>query len=142
MPRYTITSMRIKQILAKDCYSLRESVLRPGQPKENWTFKEDDNKKTLHLGMEHDGEIIAIVSLLPEEKEGSKYRLRGMAVQEEFRGQGIGQQLLVALLEKTGESVWCTARKQVQGFYSKNSFEVFGDEFTMNDMPHVFMQKV
>jgi len=28
----------------------------------------------------------------------------------------------------------------VQDFYLKNGFEIFGDEFVMNDMPHVTMK--
>ena len=90
--------------------------------------------------MKDDDEIVAIVSLLPEEKEGCPWRLRGMAVKEELRGQGVGQQLLLALFEQAHSSIWCAARKRVAEFYLKNGFEIFGDEFTMNDMPHVYMR--
>ena len=134
--------MLIQRVTAEECYGLRESILRPGQPKENWTFDADGDFKTIHLAMKDGEEIIAIVSLLPEEKKGNPWRLRGMAVKESLRGQGIGHQLLVALLAIVDEPVWCTARKNVQGFYIKNGFEIFGEEFTMNDMPHVFMRRV
>jgi len=63
-----------------------------------------------------------------------------MAVKHKLRGQGVGKQLLVALLAKVDGGVWCTARKNVQDFYLKNGFEIFGDEFVMNDMPHVTMK--
>lgn len=132
--------MLVERVTAEDCYGLRESVLRPGQPKENWTFEADDDSRSIHLAMKDDGEIVAIVSLLPEEKEGCPWRLRGMAVAESLRGQGVGQQLLVALLAMVYGSVWCTARKNVLKFYMKNGFEIFGKEFTMNNMPHVFMR--
>ncbi len=132
--------MLIQRVTAEDCYGLRESILRPGQPKENWTFDADDDTRTIHLAMKDDDEIVAIVSLLPEEKEGCPWRLRGMAVKEELRGQGVGQQLLLALFEQAHNSIWCTARKNVQDFYLKNGFSIFGDEFTMNDMPHVYMR--
>ena len=132
--------MLIAQVTAEDCYGLRESILRPGQPKENWTFDADDDPRTIHLATKDGDDIVAIVSLLPEEKEGCPWRLRGMAVQKHLRGQDVGQELLVALLEKVDEGVWCTARKRVAEFYLKNGFEIFGDEFTMNDMPHVYMQ--
>ena len=132
--------MLIQRVTAEDCYGLRESILRPGQPKENWTFDADDDTRTIHLAMKDDDEIVAIVSLLPEEKEGCPWRLRGMAVKEELRGQGVGQQLLLALFEQADSSIWCAARKRVAEFYLKNGFEIFGDEFTMNDMPHVYMR--
>jgi predicted GNAT family N-acyltransferase len=133
--------MLIERVTAKDCYGLRESILRPGQPKENWTFKADDDVRTIHLAVKHDGVIIAVVSLLPEEKNGCQWRLRGMAVAEKYRRQGVGQKLLIALLKMVNECVWCTARKIVADFYLKNGFEIFGEEFTMNDMAHVYMRQ-
>jgi predicted GNAT family N-acyltransferase len=134
--------MLIERVKANECYCLRESILRPGQPKENWTFDADDDTRTIHLAMKDDNEIVAIVSLLSEEKEGCPWRLRGMAVKEALRGQGVGQQLLIALLAMVDESIWCTARKNVMDFYIKNGFTIFGNEFTMNDMPHVYMQLI
>ncbi len=132
--------MLIERVTAKDCYGLRESILRPGQPKVNWTFDADDDPRTIHLAMKDGSEVGAIVSLLPEEKEGCTWRLRGMAVKDSLRGEGVGQQLLVALLAMVDEPIWCTVRKNVQEFYMKNGFEIFGEAFTMNDMPHVFMR--
>ncbi|MBC8200662.1 MAG: GNAT family N-acetyltransferase [Planctomycetes bacterium] len=132
--------MLIQRVTAEECFGLRESILRPGQPKENWTFESDNDPRTIHLAMKDGEEIVAIVSLLPEEKEGCPWRIRAMAVKESLRGQGIGQQLLIALLATVDESIWCTARKNVQDFYQINGFTIFGDEFTMNDMPHVYMR--
>jgi len=134
--------MLIQRVTAEDCYGLRESILRTGQPKENWTFDSDDDPKAIHLAMKDGDEVVAVVSLLPEEKEGCPRRLRAMAVKESLRGQGTGQQLLVALLATVNEPIWCTARKNVQEFYLKNGFTIFGDEFTMNGMPHVYMRRV
>jgi len=143
LPRCSIETMLIKRVTSEDCYELRESILRPGQPKENWTFVEDNNLRTIHLAVEQEGEIIAIVSLLPEANPdcpNHPWRLRGMAVKEDLRGQGVGQLLLEELVAMVEEGVWCTARKNVQAFYAKNGFEIFGDEFTMNEMPHVRMR--
>ena len=134
--------MLVERVTAEVCYELRESILRPGQPKENWTFDADNDYRTIHLAMKHNNTIIAIVSLLPEEWEGCPWRLRGMAVKDEHREQGVGQQLLVALLAMVDEPIWCTARKHIQNFYLKNGFEIFGDEFTMNNMPHVCMRRL
>ena len=134
--------MLIERVIAEDCYALRESILRPGQPKENWTFEADDDPRTIHLAMKDGEDIVAIVSLLPEVKEGCSWRLRGMAVKEQLQGQGIGQQLLVTLLAMVKDDLWCTARKDVHDFYLKNGFEVFGDEFVMNNLEHVLMRRV
>jgi predicted GNAT family N-acyltransferase len=134
--------MLIERVIAEDCYALRESILRPGQPKENWTFEADDDPRTIHLAMKDGEDIVAIVSLLPEVKEGCSWRLRGMAVKEQLQGQGIGQQLLVTLVAMVKDDLWCTARKDVHDFYLKNGFEVFGDEFVMNNLDHVLMRRV
>lgn len=133
--------MRIEQVTAKDCYGLRESILRPGQPMENWTFEADEDSRAIHLAMKDDETIIAIVSLLPEEKDDFHWRLRGMAVIEEYRGRGFGQELLIALVAMVDDGIWCTARKHIAEFYLKNGFVSVGEEFVMNDMPHVYMRR-
>ena len=133
--------MLIERVTAEDCYALRETILRPGQPRANWTFDADDDPRTIHLAMKDGDEIIAIVSLLPEEKEGCPWRLRAIAVKETLRGQGVGQQLLISLLAMVDKPIWCTARTNVKDFYLKNDFTIFGDAFTMNDMPHVYMRR-
>ena len=77
--------MLIEQIKAKDCYALRESILRPGQPIENWTFEADDDLRTIHLAIKEDEEIVGVVSLLPEKNDAVPdhlWRLRGMAITE------------------------------------------------------------
>ena len=134
--------MNICKITAKDCYLLRESILRPNQPKENWTFEADDDDRSLHMAVKEGEDIVAIVSILPETYEqcpNHPWRLRGMAVQVGKQGQGIGELLLQAVLNEFDSGVWCTARKNVQDFYLKNGFVIIGYEFTMNDMPHVRM---
>ena len=106
-------------------------------------FDADLDPRTVHLVIKIGEEIVGVVSLLPENNEAMPehpWRLRGMAVPEKHRGIGVGKQLLLALLETVNEGVWCTARKNVQDFYLKNGFEIFGDEFEMNDMPHVMMR--
>ena len=137
--------MLIGQVLASDCYHLRETILRPGQPKENWTFDTDDDPRAIHLGVKNGEDIIGVISLLPEKNEevpNHPMRLRGMAVKKHMQGQGVGRQLLVALLANANDGVWCTARKHVAEFYTKNGFEIFGAEFTMNNMPHVYMRSI
>ncbi len=133
----------IEHITAEECYTLRESILRPNQPKENWTFDTDDDPRSIHLGFMHDQEVVGIVSLLPEphpEFPDHPWRLRGMAIRDDLQGQGIGQQLMQGLRDRVStDGIWCTARKNIHGFYLRNGFEIVGDEFTMNDMAHVTM---
>ena len=138
--------MKSLVVTAEDCYALRSTVLRPNQPKENWTFDSDSNERALHMAIQDDnGDIVAVVSILPEthdECEGCPWRLRSMAVREDLHGHSLGSTLINAALNKLDEGVWCTARKHVEGFYLKHGFKTVGKEFTMNNMPHVRMMKV
>ncbi len=133
-------------VTAEDCYALRSTVLRPNQPKANWTFDTDSDARSLHMALQDDSsDIVAVVSILPEKHEscdGCQWRLRSMAVREELQGRGLGGQLISAVLAKLDGGVWCTARKNVEGFYKTYGFTVVGDEFTMNNMPHVRMMRL
>ncbi|MBI69076.1 MAG: hypothetical protein CMJ38_03505 [Phycisphaerae bacterium] len=133
-------------VTAEDCYALRSTVLRPNQPKENWTFDTDSDKRALHMALQDDNDdIVAVVSILPEthvDCEGCPWRLRSMAVREDLHGDGLGSMLITAVLGKLNEGVWCTARKHVEGFYLKHGFNTVGKEFMMNNMPHVRMMKL
>jgi len=133
-------------VKAEDCYALRSTVLRPNQPKANWTFDTDSDEHALHMALEDDrGDIVAVVSILPEmhdECEGCPWRLRSMAVREDLHGHGLGTTLISTVLEKLDKGVWCTARKHVEEFYLKHGFKTVGKEFTMNNMPHVRMMKL
>ncbi len=132
-------------VTAEDCYALRSTVLRPNQPKENWTFDTDGDKRALHMALQDENaDIVAVVSILPESHvdcEGCPWRLRSMAVREDLHGHGLGSILITAVLGKLHEGVWCTARKHVEGFYLKHGFNTVGEEFAMNNMPHVRMMK-
>ena len=133
-------------VTAEDCYALRSTVLRPNQPKENWTFDTDDHESALHMALEdHNDNIVAVVSILPEthqECEDCPWRLRSMAVREDLHGQGLGSALITAVLGTLEGGVWCTARKHVENFYIRHGFNSIGQDFTMNNMTHVRMVKV
>ena len=115
--------MNICKVTAIDCYLLRESTLRPNQPKKNWIFEADNDARSLHMAVKEGENIIAIVSILPETHDdcpNHPWRLRGMAVKEHLQRQGVGKQLLDVLLAMVEEGVWCTARTEVHDFYLKN----------------------
>ena len=61
--------MTIKSISAKDTFTVRHPVLRPDRPIEDCYFELDNHVSSLHLGIEFNGEIIAVLSALPIECE-------------------------------------------------------------------------
>ncbi len=119
---------------------LRARVLRPGQPPERSRFIGDDDPNSVHLGAFVAGRCVGVASLLPE----AGLRLRGMAVEADARGTGIGTALLTRvhqIAEERGQDLWCNARKAAVGFYQKHGWTIEGDEFSIPDIgPHYVMR--
>ncbi len=132
-------------VRAEECRPLRERVLRPGQPPAAWTYPDDDHARALHLAVKDGARVIGVASLLPEGRDGARetWRLRGMAVLEEHRRQGLGHMLLLAVqavVNQRGGGLWCTARTGVEGFYVRHGFVRHGEPFEITGGgPHVVM---
>ncbi|HLV53767.1 MAG TPA: GNAT family N-acetyltransferase [Cryomorphaceae bacterium] len=132
----------IEKVNAGVVRPLRAKVLRPGLPPSEAVFEGDDAVETVHLALRVDGEVVGVLSLFPRDVENNPsetgFQLRGMATQPQFRGKGLGTQLLLeaaTLAKESGAtSIWCNARTVALPFYSKHGFEVVGAEF---DIPGV-----
>ena len=56
------------------------------------------------------------------------WQVRGMAVEPELRGQGLGTAVLAAILDHVGdEGVWCHARIAARSLYERHGFVVDGE---------------
>jgi len=139
-------------VKVEDCLPLRESVLRPGQPPEAWTYATDSDPRALHFAIKQGKAVLGVASLLPEERgEGGPagrpgrelWRLRGMAVRPDRQGHGFGRMLLQAVqavAQQRGGGVWCTARTKVEAFYLHYGFVREGEVFDLpGGGPHVLM---
>ena len=133
-------------VKAETCHPLREAILRPGQPRSAWTYATDDDPRALHFAIKQGRKVYGVASLLPEARtDGGKepWRLRGMAVLAELRGQGYGRMLLQAVqavVQQRGGGVWCTARTTVEEFYRHYGFVREGEVFDLpGGGPHVLM---
>ena len=77
----------------------------------------------------------------------NQWRIRGMAVDEAFRGQRVGiklvDQVILDLKSKKAESVWCNARVSALGFYEKMGFKKEGELFEITGIgPHFIARLV
>lgn len=140
----------IKIITSVETIPVRHPVLRPGKPIETCNFDGDNLESTFHLGIYIDERLVGVVSYFKSStnliEEPSQYQLRGMAVLEEFQGQGLGNLLVKhgdsLLKEKQIKIVWCNAREIATVFYHKNNFSIIGEPFTIKDIgPHFVMYK-
>ena len=91
--------------------------------------------------MENNGVIQAIASFIPVDLidgDLKQYQLRGMAVDLDTQGQGLGGYLIDAassyFKEKGVDLLWCNARETAYDFYRKNGFENRNEEFTVEQI--------
>ena len=129
----------IKRVDAGTIRPLRRAILRPTRPPEASVYDQDDDPVTVHLAAYDDGsgQLIGCVTVFPEPvpDEPRAWRLRGMAVEADRRGTGVGAALLAVAVDEvraTGAPLlWCEAREAAQGFYEKYGFIGSGELFTI-----------
>jgi len=138
----------VKPVAATDVLPLRQLILRPGKALAECVFGGDDAADTGHFGVFVGGRLVGIASICREAPPGAAnrdaWRLRGMAVVEDCRRQGLGGLLVHACLEharQLGSSlVWCHARTAAVGLYRNAGFRTVGEEFVIPDVgPHYLM---
>ena len=140
--------MDIVEIGAPDTHDLRREILRHGTLSDAVVFDGDDDPTTFHLGIRAtNGEVVAISTWLerpcPIDPDRPAHQLRGMAIDPELQGGGLGSQLLgagiSACAERGSELVWAHARSTALTFYERHGFSVCGDEYVdpATGLPHV-----
>lgn len=142
--------MEVKQIDAKDTYSLRHKILRPHGSIEDCYYPGDNDDLTFHLGAYVNDKLVSVASFYmdnhPDIENEYQFRLRGMATLDEHRGQGMSSALLrtaFPLIKKNHvDTIWCNARTSAHGFYKKVGFEEIGRVFDIDPIgPHQLMRK-
>jgi Acetyltransferases len=104
----------------------------------------DDLATTAHLGAFLGERLVGIASLFA--REDGTLQLRGMAVDSELQGTGVGA-ALVRYAEQVGAQrgypgLWCNARLHAVGFYARLGWEVEGHQFEVPNVgPHFVMRR-
>ena len=124
---------------------LRFRVLRIGMPRGTEHYpKVDNDPRTRFLCAYIDEKMIGCSTLQVDSREGCKYRIRGMAVDSEYRNRGIGSEIVkelqkMAKKEKTG--IWCNARIKAVPMYARCGFEIVSEIFEIENIgPHYDME--
>ncbi len=137
--RIEITDEKYQQV-----YNLREEILRKpiGLSLKNENLATDATNAIFIA--ENVDEVIGCVMLYPIADE-EKIKLRQMAVDERWQGQGIGKMLVDAAegyaKEQGYSAIILHARKVAEGFYQKLGYDTTSSEFTEVGIPHVVMEK-
>lgn len=129
--------IHVKQIPAELTYDIRHLVLRDGLPRESCYWDTDKNEGVFHLGAWIGGYQVGTATFQPERDpdypEHDSYRLRGMAVLPESRGEGAGGLLLLTGEDRVRQMginhIWCHARTGAISFYEKYGWEKSGEIF-------------
>ncbi|WP_316817490.1 GNAT family N-acetyltransferase [Pedobacter nyackensis] len=139
----------IKYISTGDTLDLRNRVLRNNAGIDKSIFPTDGNDGNFHLGRFIGHKIVSVATFYPEdcvEIGDGGFRLRGMATDPDFSGNGYGAELIKFAINElrsvNASYIWCHARSSAVGFYKKLGFEVISDEFEVQGIgPHFKMSK-
>jgi predicted GNAT family N-acyltransferase len=103
-------------------------------------WDEADAVSVHFLALLQDGTPIGCARLLPDGHIGR------MAVLPAWRKQGVGQALLMAVMDAAQARGYATLRLSAQthaaGFYARAGFVVVGDEYEEAGIPHLAMQRL
>lgn len=98
---------------------------------------DENDAESLHAVALIDGEVAGCARLLPDGHIGR------MAVLPDFRGQGVGSEMLVCLIDaaraRNMTLLQLHAQSHAAGFYRKAGFVSEGPEFDEAGIPHIRM---
>ena len=124
---------------------LRYEVLRVGLPRgtEHYPGIDEDPRTTFLCAYEEDF-LVGCSTLQVDEREGCKFRIRGMAVSAEHRNKGVGTLIVKGLQDyakERGSGIWCNARVRAVPMYERCGFVVISDVFDIEGIgPHYDME--
>ncbi|MGZ5278499.1 MAG: GNAT family N-acetyltransferase [Pseudobdellovibrionaceae bacterium] len=140
----------IQLISAAETWPLRHKILRPHQDLQSSIFPQDEWPTTFHVGARSKGQIVGVATfheeVFPQIPAQMPYRLRGMATDVSFHGQGVGRLVLekgIQELKIRGcDLLWCNARKIAFPFYEKLGLTYLEPMFDIPTLgPHKVMYK-
>jgi GNAT superfamily N-acetyltransferase len=150
--------IQVRRVTAADVIPLRRKVLRQGMPAETAIFPGDEEPETFHLGAMRNGEIVGIATFLVrpyplDADQARAWQLRGMAVDPDLQGQGVGSKILDCAIDllrgeitprderSVAAILWCNARIKAVEFYRQNGWIAEGEEFDVANIgPHSYMR--
>lgn len=126
---------------------LRYRTLIAGTGRHSARFPGDREADTVHFGAFTDGACVGCATLLRRAHvDEPGWQLRGMGVDDGWRGSGVGTALL-AIAEAWAVAhgptlIWCNARLDAEGFYAGHGWARVSAVFDVPGVgPHVEMSK-
>ncbi|MGA9574169.1 MAG: GNAT family N-acetyltransferase [Lysobacterales bacterium] len=131
-------------LLMYDLLALRESIFVVEQA---CIYHELDglDKIAEHLVGSLNGAVLACLRVLPPGAMGIRARIGRVAVSPDWRKRGIARLMVRDAIDRIRRNdplsgIRLDAQSYLKGFYQSLDFEVCGDEFLEDGIPHVPMQ--
>jgi GNAT superfamily N-acetyltransferase len=140
----------IQAIAAEDTWPLRRDALHPDRPLSVSLDPLDAQPESLHLGWFAAGRLVGVATIsrhpLPLDPAVTDWFVRGMAVAQDWRSQGIGGQLLASLLAHAAARdpkgiAWCHARLPAKNFYLRHGFRILDEVNLPEKGPRLRMRR-
>ena len=120
---------------------LRFRVLRIGRPKKTALYPGiDDDPRTKFIGAFLGAKMVGCATIQYDPKDDARLRIRGMAVDSEYRNRGIGSKIVRMIqnyAEEMETGLWCNARIKAVTMYQRAGFNITSDLFEIESVgPH------
>ena len=135
---------QMKPVLLYDMLALREAIFVVEQSCIYQELDGLDNAAQHLLGI-HDGAVVACLRLLPPAGEETRVRIGRVAVSSDWRKQGVARLMMQKAIDRARVGypscgVFLDAQTYLLDFYRSLGFQLSGDEFLEDGIPHISMQ--
>ena len=134
----------MKPVILYDMLALREAIFVVEQ---SCIYQELDglDKTAYHLLVMQEDTVIACLRVLPPGVAGDRVRIGRVAVSRRWRKQGLARLMVQNAITKIQADypsigIYLDAQTYLQDFYLSMGFEVCGDEFLEDGIPHIPMK--
>lgn len=128
--------------LTEDAKEIRKRVFVEEQGFQNEFDEIDQISK--HIVLFDENQAVATCRVFWNEKEQC-YHIGRVAVLKEYRGQGIGEQVMLAaqrcIQDLGGKEIELSGQVRVASFYEKMGYQKQGEEYLDEGCPHVKLRK-
>ncbi|AVO61730.1 GNAT family N-acetyltransferase [Pseudomonas chlororaphis] len=101
---------------------------------------------TCHLMAWDDDQLVAYLRLLDPVSQGGDVVIGRVVIAPQARGKGLGHDLMEHALKQAQKHwpqtpIYLSAQAHLQGYYGRYGFNVVGEQYLEDDIPHIGMRR-